>query len=106
MVYNMAMPPQDQPPLPPNQIPDQSYMPPSQPYPQQPAPHPGAYDFIINPAAPPKKLFLPGTDSTLKRIGIIVAGVFVLLIVLIIFKNLLAGKPKLDSMVTVAQSQQ
>ncbi|HEX4774533.1 MAG TPA: hypothetical protein VH234_03370 [Candidatus Saccharimonadales bacterium] len=107
------MPPQDQssyPPVqPPVQQPGQSYPPPlpNQPGAEQP-PHPN-YDFIVNPPAAPKKPLAPllsGSTSTIKRAGIFVIGLLVLIIIVAVFKNLLAGHPKLDSMVTVAQDQQ
>ncbi|HSX45387.1 MAG TPA: hypothetical protein VLG27_00090 [Candidatus Saccharimonadia bacterium] len=83
------MPPQDQPPQ------------------QQPAPHPGgSYEFIMNPAPPPKKPLFGGADSTLKRVGLFGGGFLVLIILIAVGKNVIVGKPKLDSLVTVAQDQQ
>lgn len=81
---------------------------PQQPYspaPQQPAPD---YSFILNPEQPKRPgLFKFGGGSKAMRIAVVVAGIFMLLILLIGFKNLLAGSNKsLPSMVGVAQDQQ
>src|SRR5579884_2289586 len=80
-------------------------MPPDQ-MPSQPSPQPQSYDFILNPQKPPRRPLFSGSASLPVRIAIVVGGLLILLIIFTIFKNLLAGKPKLDSMVTVAQDQQ
>src|SRR5664279_2122401 len=78
--------------------------------PQQPAanaPQPAPYDFIFNSEKPVKKPFvLPGGNSMVMRVLFIVGGLFALLILFVIIKNILVGSPKLDTMVTVAQDQQ
>jgi uncharacterized protein YpmB len=92
--------------------PQQSYAPP----PQQPLPEPnmGAgqpnpdYSFIMEPPKPPKRpLFNFGGSSQTMRIILVVAAVFVLLIIFVGLKNILATSNKsAPSLVAVAQDQQ
>lgn len=78
----------------------------SSPNPDFSQPQGQPYDFIMNPQKPPKKSFFGGSTSPLIRVAIILVSILLLLLLLIILKNALAGKPKLDSYVTVAQDQQ
>lgn len=67
------------------------------------------YDFITNAPQEPRKPLLgslPGSGSTIGRIGLIAAALIVLVIVFAIFKNLLSSKPNLDYFVTIVQQQQ
>lgn len=61
-------------------------------YPQQTnqPPNPSAYDFIVNPGAPPKRR-LAGSSSPLKRIIIVSIGLILLLIVFVGVKNALTA---------------
>lgn len=86
MVYNGAMPPD---------------------YPQQTPPsHPASYDFIMNPAAPPKKPLLPSGSNLAVRIGLVAGGLLVLLILFSIVKSLVVQSPDLTGFVVIAQDQQ
>ena len=61
--------------------------------PQQSEPN-GQYDFIVNPAGPPKKSLLPslgGQTSFTKKLIFIIGGAVVLIIVMWIVGNLLGG---------------
>ncbi len=121
MVYNIVMPPDNptpnQPPsyqpdnFPPANQPSQPVV--NQPYPQpqeSPSPHPAAYDFIINPAPPSAHTkYLPGlppANTLTIRVAYIAGGLLILLILFVIAKGIIVGKPKLDSFVSVAQDQQ
>jgi hypothetical protein len=66
------------------------------------------YGFIMEPPKPPKPpLFTFGGGSKNTRIILVVAGIFILLILFVGFKNLLAGSnSSTPSLVTVAQDQQ
>lgn len=69
------------------------------------------YDFIMNPAAPPpkKRLPIPGSNSNpfLVKIGLIVGGVIVLMIVATVVLNLLTGgKTSTEEFRSLAQTQQ
>ncbi|MEO8105432.1 MAG: hypothetical protein ABI602_03795 [Candidatus Saccharibacteria bacterium] len=61
--------------------------------PQQPPygsrPESDPYDFIVNPAAPPRRSLLPGGGSVIGRVVIVGGGLLVALILFIIVKNLL-----------------
>ncbi|HMH31092.1 MAG TPA: hypothetical protein VK534_01295 [Methylomirabilota bacterium] len=83
-----------------------------QPQPQQPqqaqvpgqAPEP--FDFIMNPAPPPKKSFLPSTDSLLKRVLIFSGLALVLLFGFVFLRGLFAGGSNMTQFVSIAQEQQ
>lgn len=96
-------------PAPPN--PGQPLGPPQAPmYPgtpaESPVPQAQAYDFITNPETPARQpLKLPGSDSIVKRAGIIAGGLVVLLILFIVIKGLLSGGGNLPLFVSVAQDQ-
>lgn len=69
------------------------------------------YDFIMNPAAPPpkKRLPIPGSNSNpfLVKIGLIVGGVIILMIVATVVLNLLTGgKTSTEEFRSLAQTQQ
>jgi hypothetical protein len=122
MVYNVAMPPEYP------QQPNNPYVPPENPLPQptntppypspplpptpkqQPMPQPGAYDFIVKPLKPttPKRSLpgLPTPNSLLLRLAYAGGGLLILLILFVIAKGIIVGKPKLDSFVSIAQDQQ
>jgi hypothetical protein len=118
MVYNVSMPPENpkqpndpytpvQYPAPePTNTPQYPPVAPSQP----PMPQPEAYDFIVNPekpAAPKMQLpGLPSTNSMILRLVYVGGGLLILLILFVIVKGLIVGKPKLDSFVSIAQDQQ
>lgn len=77
--------------------------------PQQPTPpptHPASYDFIMNPAPQPKRTL--GGNSMVTRLLIVLGGVFVLLVVAVLFMQLL-GKSGSSfdkgAMLSVAQDQ-
>ena len=69
-------------------------------------PQPQTYDFIVNPDKPPKTPLLTGGSSLAVRVAVVSGGLLVLLIAFIVLKGIIAGSPKLDSMLTVAQDQQ
>lgn len=94
------------------QQPYTSSAPPLQPQatPSEPAPtgpHPGNYDFIMNPgsAAQPKSS-LPGANSMLMRVAVVSVIIIVLLVGFSFVKSLLSGSTDLTPYVTVAQDQQ
>ena len=62
-------------------------------YPQSPnetPPPANNYDFITNPAAPPKRSLVNGS-STLSRVLVVLVGLFVLLILFVGAKNILSA---------------
>ncbi|MBC7707846.1 hypothetical protein H7Y63_01340 [Polaromonas sp.] len=67
---------------------------------------PNDYDFIVNPSAPARRPLLAG-KSTLGRVVIVLAGLFILFILFVIVRGLLSGgggnKPAL---IKVASQQQ
>lgn len=76
--------------------PQQSYTPPT---------NPGAYDFIVNPGTAPSRSFGTGS-SKMKRIIIVLGGVFALLILFVIVKNLLTSDANNVPAMTKVVSQQ
>lgn len=71
-----------------------------------PAGEQSQYDFIMNPQQPKRPGFFAGT-GTLGRVLLVVVGLFVLLVLFIGAKNLLAGSNlSVPDMVAVAQDQQ
>ena len=83
-------------------------MPPQQMPPQQPESPLHDYEFIVNPStAPRRSLFsLPGQSSTPLRLLTVLGGIFVLVIILVIIKNIIGGGPDLSAFVPVVQDQQ
>lgn len=82
---------------------DSAPQPQSQP---QPQPNGGNYDFIMNPAKPPRKPLLP-TNSIASRLLVVVGGIFVLLIIFVVVSNLLKGSNHvLPALTSVGQQQQ
>jgi hypothetical protein len=76
--------------------------------PQQPMPptHPANYDFILNPTPPPRRTL--GGNSMAMRILIVAVGIFVLLIIAVVFLQLLGkggGSFDKHAMLIVAQDQ-
>ncbi|MDL2341539.1 MAG: hypothetical protein QFB87_00465 [Patescibacteria group bacterium] len=67
---------------------------------------PNNYDFIVNPAAPPKRNPLAG-GSTISRLVMAVVGLFVLLLLFVVARNLLTtDTSNLPALVRVANEQQ
>lgn len=69
------------------------------------------YDFIMNPSAPPpkKRLPIPGSNSNpfLVKIGVIVSGVIILMILVTVALNLFTGgKTSTEEFRSLAQTQQ
>lgn len=94
----------------PQMIAPQPVSPQAQPVaPQQPGGVDGSYDFIVNPLKPARKSLslLPSGGSTLRRAGIVGAGLAILLIIVIIFASLLGGGSggSTAALTTVAQEQ-
>jgi hypothetical protein len=107
MVYNGAMPP-DSPQ--PDQQPQYQGIPPVSP--ENSPSHPQAYDFIVNPAAPAKHSSslglpsLPSSNSKAIRMAYVAVGILILIILFVIVKGIVVGKPNFTSFVKVAQDQQ
>ncbi|MDB5169936.1 MAG: hypothetical protein JWN82_332 [Candidatus Saccharibacteria bacterium] len=78
--------------------------------PQQPTPpnHSGNYDFILNPAAQPRKTVLGGGSSMAMRALVVVGGLFVLAIIAAVLMQFLgksSGGFDKSAMLSVAQDQ-
>jgi hypothetical protein len=101
------MQPQNQNPLPPSApLPQQQYPP---QMPGTPAPSQPSYDFILNPAPPPKRLPLKnlGRGSSLpRRLLLAVAVFFVLVLLAVVLKSLLSGSSSNSLVLTAAVQQQ
>lgn len=80
-------------------------MQPQQPY-QPPTPN-GNYDFILNPAQPPKKRLFGGGSSLASRLLLVFGAIFVLVVILGIIIRLLTSSGGLDkpALLSVAQDQ-
>jgi hypothetical protein len=96
----------------PNQLPQPSQPVVPTPAPQAPQPsgqfNPAQYDFITNPAQPPKKTLIPTHGSSKgQRILIVVTGFVLLFILLIVGYNLLtsSSRPNTGELTSVMQQQ-
>ena len=79
-----------------------------QPYSPAPQNHTPDYDFIVNPAAVPKKSLIPipTGGSMLQRAAVVGGGLVILLIIIIIFASLLSGGSNNTApLVSIAQQQ-
>ena len=65
-----------------------------------------AFSFIMNPEQQPSKSQLPGSNSMILRILVVLGGLLVLVIIFAVLKNLLGGTSNLGSFVSVIQDQQ
>jgi hypothetical protein len=92
------------------QLPPQ-YPPQPQPPMQSPTPPPTGgdpYEFIMNPAKPPKRPIIPVKGGSLvRRIAVVGGGLVLLIIVGVVFAAILgsSGKEKTESLLTIAQDQ-
>jgi hypothetical protein len=83
-------------------------VPPQTPSPQPPAPsqHPNQYDFIMNPAPPPRRRLLPTGGSLIQKVAIYGGVLLVVLIALGVVKNMITASHVSPYLLSVAQDQQ
>lgn len=73
---------------------------------QQPAPQPGQYDFITNPAKPRKRsMFSMGGGNKTGILMIFIGGLIVLILILVIGSLFLGGDSDRQTVLDVAQKQ-
>lgn len=70
--------------------------------------NPSQYDFITNPAKPPKKSIIPGSGSSkTQRIVLVVAGLVILFMLIFIFASFItsSGRSNTEQLTAVLQTQ-
>lgn len=84
-------------------------MQPQQYPPVQPQPPLGSqpdYNFILSPAQKPKRSLLPSGNSTAQRALIVLGGLFVLVIIIVIFASLFSGGGNINTSLTSLAARQ
>jgi len=81
-------------------------MQPQQPNYGPPGPGPTPYDFIVNPDAAPRRSRLPGGNSVISRLLLVLGGIAILLIIFIVGKNMLLVDSSNTPLLIDAVSQQ